>query len=193
MSQSCGCTEQQLLEKLYLQNLGLDNDVPRSAAVRSGSFNRPSDTNNYANGDMVMNSTTVAALQTINDCAFFAGRGGVIQNAVLTKSGTGVTGAAFEAQIFAGPGGVAPAQDNALANVLLANLPYYIGSIIFPTMAVGGGAANTAARAVATNLALVYATLGDVKLYWALKCLAAYTDEASAETFTLTLGLLRDW
>lgn len=197
----CQCSELQILQAIN-QNLangftellqpGGAGAANASVVYLTGSFNRPADTNNYAANDMVMNSTSAATLATILEAALAAGKGGIIQSVTLWKSGTLVTGAVFQVQFFSSASASIPGQDNAPENVLLGNAPFLVGAVDLPAMATGAGAVNSAAKAAATQVALPYVCATDTALRWAVKCLSAYTDEASGETFTLAVGLLRD-
>lgn len=180
-----------IVNNLYALMVGPSALTPKSVAFRTSTFTRPSDTNNYTTGDIVANSTTAATLNAITEASLAEGRGGVLQNLTLWKTGTGVTGAVFQVLFFSNPAAQIPANDNALDNVLIANAPFFLGSVNLPAMATGSGSANTGARTEYGQIALPYTCVGTT-LYWTVKCLAAYTDEASAEQFTLGVGLLRD-
>lgn len=163
----------------------------KSIAIVTASFNRPADTNNYAAGDVVTTATSGATLIELTNCAQATGRGGVLQNMTLWKTGTSVTGATFEVDFYSSSSATIPAQDNVAANVLVANAPYYVGTVAFVAMTTGPGASNTGARAFAAQNSLAYACAA-TSLYWVVRCTAAYTDEASGETFTLTAVAIRD-
>lgn len=167
--------------------------VPTAASVKSllrvaANFARPANVTAYTAGDAVNNSTTVAALLAFASAALAAGRGGVIQSAILHKSGTTVTSAQFRLHLWNSDVG-APAQDNAAMPYLYANRAAYVGYIDFATMITGTGA-NTEARVVATNIALPY-DCAATTLYGMLEALAGYTP-ASGETFDVELFVLRD-
>lgn len=163
----------------------------KSLTLLTASFNRTANTDNYAVNEIVATATSGAVLNELANAALATGRGGVLQSLTLWKSGTGVTGAVFEVQFYSSSAAAIPAQDGGLENILVANTPYFLGAIQLPAMATGAGASNTGAKASALQVALPYSCAA-TSLYWTVKCLSAYTDEASGETFTLAAGVIRD-
>jgi hypothetical protein len=161
----------------------------KAAALLTAAFTRPADVIAYAVGDVVAASTTAAALIALALAGLATGRGGVLQNLVLTKNGTGVTNARFRVHFFSSAVATVPGQDNAGFAVLYANAAYYLGFLDFPTMTIGTGT-NTGARAVLDNLSKIYACAA-TDLLFTLEALDAYTP-ASAEQFTLAATVARD-
>ena len=147
------------------------------------SFNRPADTTDYADNDLVANSTTAGNVTPLEfEIPVGNGRGLEIVGATLQKSGTGVTGATFELYLFSQAPETA-VGDNAAFTPASFSTSGFIGIIVFPTMS----AFSDDARAIKYDESLpVYLSSGDT-IYGLLVTAAAYTDEASEETFTATI------
>ncbi len=79
------------------------------AFTTQATLTRPSDTNVYASGDLVANSTTAASVVPVSipDCVLTHGNEGGVSGAVrleacrIRKTGTGVTNASFRVHLFA--------------------------------------------------------------------------------------------
>lgn len=162
---------------------------PRIIEV-SASLTRPSDTNNYADNDLVANSTTAGSVVPLSfTIPVGNGRGIKIVGAKLQKTGTAVTGATFDLLLFASSPTVT-AGDNAAFATTAVNTSNYIGTIALPAMA----AYTDDALSVITsgpqtggfNPLYTYMRSTDT-IYGLIQCAAAYTDEASGEVFTATL------
>lgn len=154
------------------------------------SFNRPADTNNYADNDLVANSVTAGSVEPLAfQLGTGNGKGASILSARLQKSGVAVTGATFELHLFK-TSPTSTAGDNEAFATTTVNTADFIGTIAFPAMAaytndalairkLGDGASDTM-----TNSFQVPA---NGVIYGLIQCGAAYTDEASGETFTATI------
>jgi hypothetical protein len=173
---------------LVVTQAAVGASTPQSLKRISANFTRPTGTTQYTAGDAVNNSTSAATLLAFANAALAAGRGGVIQSAILHKSGTTVTSAQFRLHLWASDVG-APVNDNAAMPYLYANRASYVGYIDFATMVTGTGS-NTEARVMATNIALPY-DCAATTLYGMLEALAGYTP-ADSETFDVELFVLRD-
>ena len=151
------------------------------------SFTRPSDTNNYADNDLVANSTTAGSVTPMTfEVPVGNGRGIKIVGAKLQKSGIAVTGANFSLQLYAASPTVANGDNGAFST----NVASYIGAIVFPIMTAYTDDAQTVvySGAVSGGFNPLYTYLRSTDTIYALvKCEEAYTDEASAEVFTATL------
>lgn len=149
----------------------------------SDSFNRPADTNDYADNDLVANSTTAGQVTPLEFSVTPGnGRGFEIIGATLQKSGAGVTGATFELYLFAQEPTTA-VGDNAAFTPASFTTSGFIGVVAFPAMT----AFSDDARAVKYSESLPVYLSADSTIYGLLVTAAAYTDEASEETFTATI------
>lgn len=156
----------------------------------SDSFTRPADTLNYADNDLVANSTTAGSVEPLEfSIGTGEGRGIEILGASLQKSGTGVTGATFELHLFS----IEPtttAGDNAAYAFTASPVSGYLGTIVFPTMQAFSDDAhaivNVGDQTGGINPIRVYLSSSSI-IYGLIHCAAAYTDEASGETFTATI------
>lgn len=156
----------------------------------SASFTRPADTNNYADNDLVANSTSAGSVVPMEFAIGVGnGRGIRIVGATIQKSGVAVTGATFELWLF-GTTPTSTAGDNAAFATTAVDTAQHLGNFIFPAMA----AYTNDARAMTyvgdqtggQNPIFHYMS-GESVIYGLLQTAAAYTDEASGETFTITL------
>ena len=157
--------------------------------LASANFTRPSDTTQYASGDLVANSTTagsVAAMQFT--VARIAGGSGMIRRARLRKSGTSVTNAAFRLHLYrVTPATITNGDNGAWSTSGNAD---YMGAIdvtvdrAFTDGASGNGVPMTGNE---INFDL---TSGQI-IYGLLEARGAYTP-ANAEVFTVELEVLQD-
>lgn len=156
----------------------------------SDSFTRPADTTNYADNDLVANSATAGSVEPL---AFSIpvgnGRGIKIIGAKLQKSGTAVTGATFELHLFAEEPTTTAGDNEAFATTTV-DTSGFLGTITFPAMSAYTDDAlaivHVGDQTGGVNPITTYLRSTDV-IYGLIQCAAAYTDEASAETFTATL------
>ena len=162
----------------------------RAAYTVQSTFNRPNDNIQYTLGDVVSNSTTTPPVNVISGAALVAGRGGIIQNMVLAKTGTNVTNAAFNVHFYTYSGATIPGYDNFPMTGLYANSPYSLGYVSFPTMTAAVGAGSIG-RAFYQQAAFEYTTTDTPNLYWILEANGAYTP-AAGEGFSLLVTMLRD-
>lgn len=158
----------------------------------SDSFSRPADTNNYADNDLVANSETAGSVEPL---AFAIpvgnGRGFKIVGAKLQKSGVAVTGATFELHLF-GSEPTSTAGDNAAFATTTVDTANFLGTIAFPAMTAytDDALAIIHSGAVTGGFNPIHGYLRSTDtIYGLIQCAAAYTDEASAETFTATLQI----
>jgi hypothetical protein len=90
------------LFKRLLQKITSGLSVGGFTARPSATFTRPADTNVYASGDLVANSTTAGSVAPM---AFTIGRdalgkGGMVRRVRLRKSGTSITNASFRLHLY---------------------------------------------------------------------------------------------
>jgi hypothetical protein len=154
------------------------------ATLASASFTRPSNATQYAVGDTVANTGTVAAMQftvsRINDKSF------IIRRAGIKKSGTTVTAAKFRLHLYSQ--NPTPSADNAAFSTAEKS---YLGAMditvdkAFTDASKGFGIPN-----VGSEISGVPDS-GTQIIYGILEALDVYTP-VSAEVFTVTLEVHQD-
>lgn len=167
-----------------------DASSARSIVGISSTFNRPATNNTYTVGYAMANSATAPTLNVISGAALLAGRGGIIQNLVLSKTGTVVTNATFRVHFYNYSGATPPAPDNQPMTGLYTNSPYMLASIDFPTMTANVGAGSVG-RAQYQQAAIAYSTVDTPHLYWFMEAQGAYVAPQS-EGYTLLATVVRD-
>lgn len=174
-------------------------------------FTRPADTNVYAAGDMVANSTTGASVVPLRFPALRVPNGsGVITGGRIIKSDDDLVSASFRLWVFSKQPFAAAGYpaDNAALTLTYAAMQNFVGMLDF-TSFIDAGSANVAvanptrnqmpfscarAQRMPTDDAI---TIGDITyngtqlLYGVLEARAAYTP-ASAEQFTVWLDVQQD-
>jgi hypothetical protein len=159
-------------------------------AIRNitGSFTRPADTTAYASGDLVANSATAGSVVATELRAVGAYPQGasIVRRAVLRKSGTGVTNAAFRIHLYRGLTITAANGDNAAWSTnQVAN---YLGALdVTVDRAFTDGAFGSGVPVVGSEL-MIRLTTGQ-SVYALVEARGAYTP-ASAEVFTIGLDLI---
>lgn len=149
----------------------------------SQSFTRPADTTAYASGDLVANSTTAVSVTPLSFDLLPGSGGGTahIKRARVTKTGTGVTNAAFRVHLFgASPSPVTNGDNGAWVSKKAG----YLGSIdatVDKAFSDGAGGASTGDAGIIAPLAK-----GSNRIYALVEARGAYTP-ASAEVVTVTL------
>jgi hypothetical protein len=150
----------------------------------SVSFARPADTNAYAVGDLVANSTVSAnVIFPSITAARFLGHGFMLRRASLRKTSGGTTNASFRIHLFRSAPTINAGADNA-SFALLSGVADYLGAFdvtidrAFADGSIGIGAPS-AGHEISAKL-----TSGQ-SVFIAVEALAAYTP-TSGETFTLT-------
>lgn len=96
------------------------------AFVQSGSFSRPADTNPYASGDLVANSTTAGSVTPISITNAVRASGGFSRcdRIRLRKSGTSTTNATFRVHLYS----ASPSVTNGDNGAWLTSMANYIGA-----------------------------------------------------------------
>lgn len=162
--------------------------VPKIVELED-SFSRPADTTNYGTSELVANSATAGLVEPLEfELNVGDGRGFEVVGARLQKSGTGVTGATFSIYLYKSFPTTA-VGDNATYSTDVAD---FIGKITFPTMTAYTDDAQAVvhAGAVSGGFNAIAGYMGSSSIiYGLIRTEGAYTDEASAETFTATLVL----
>lgn len=149
----------------------------------SASFTRPADTNQYAVGDLVANSTTAGSVVPMsfvlgNNFGFGQFR---LTRVRLTKTNNSPTTATFRAHLYSSSP-TSAAGDNAAYST---NLSGWLGAIDVPLMTPFTDGCASVGAAVAGSEFLIRQAAGST-VYALLMALGTYTP-ASQEVFTLTL------
>jgi hypothetical protein len=154
----------------------------------SDTITRPSDTTQYASGDLVANSTTAASVEPLQ---FNVSRGGIrVVNAKISKADeTDVTGATFRLHLF----GEEPTVANGDNGAISFDISDYIGYIDFDTMVAATDEAYTYIHAGDTGFNNgaaegFYHSADSQYIYGLLEARGTYTP-ATGEIFTLTLTI----
>jgi hypothetical protein len=158
----------------------------------SDSVTRPSDTNAYASGDLIANSTVASSVVPLS----FAigrgglGKGGMIRRVRLRKTGTSITNAQFRLHLYSaspvqtGAGGANTGDNAAWSTDGAAN---YVGAFdITVDKAFTDGAAGNGAPLIGSEINFTADTY-----YGLLEARAAYTP-ANGETFSLLLEVIQN-
>ncbi|TXH13358.1 MAG: hypothetical protein E6R03_11485 [Hyphomicrobiaceae bacterium] len=151
----------------------------------TASFTRPNDTNAYAFGDLVANSTTAGSVLPMTFSLSDNGRGGLIRRARIRKSGTSVSNASFRIHLYRTQSVTAANGDNsAWSTDQVAN---YLGSIdVTADRAFTDGAQGVG---VPTNGAEI--NFQSNMIYALIEARAAYTPSA-LEVFTVEVEAMFD-
>lgn len=157
----------------------------------SATFTRPADVIAYAFGDLVANNTAAGsvsplALAVSRDEGAY--RGVIIPRCRLSKSGTGVTSAAFRVHLFS----VQPTVTNGDNGAFLPNsAASYLGYMDVSSMQAFSDGAVGIGTTPTGDAILARPANGSMKLYALIEARGAYTP-ASGETFALTLEGIQD-
>jgi hypothetical protein len=157
--------------------------------VPSASFTRPADTNAYATGDLIANSTTAGSVVPMQlDCARQKGGTGQIVRTRLRKSGAGLTNASFRVHLYR----TAPTPANGDNGAwLTTGALAYIGAFdITLDRAFSDGASGTGIP-LAGPVVVFAADAESTVLYALIEARAAYVP-ISGEIFTVVLETVRD-
>ena len=151
--------------------------------VASAAFARPSDTTQYAVGDLVANSTTAGSVVPLSMVvASAAGAGAKICRARLLKSATSITSASFRVHLYRDSPTCANG-DNAAWSTTVSG---YLGYIdLTMSQAFSDDAIGLGVVAIGDAIRCMPVT-GSRTIYALLEARATYTP-ASAEEFTLYL------
>lgn len=155
----------------------------------SANFTRPNDTNAYAIGDLVANSTTAGNVAAMAFTVARVATGSLmIRRLKLHKSGVSVTNAAFRLHLFrAAPGTVTNGDNGALS---VSGVADYIGAYdVTLDRAFTDGAAGFGLPVVGAEMSIKLASGSTI--YGLLEAKAAYTPVAQ-EVFTVTMDCLQD-
>lgn len=150
----------------------------------SATFKRPSDTTQYASGDLVANSTTAGSVVPMRFDISDGGDGGMIRRARITKSGTSVTTASFRVHLYSSATITCANGDNgAWSTDQAAN---YFGAIdVTVDKAFTDGAVGHGVPLVGTEI-----NFGINTYHGLLEARGAYTP-SSAEVFTIELEVIK--
>lgn len=155
--------------------------------VTSASFSRPSNTTQYASGDLIANSATAASVSAMT----FAGGNIVIRRARLTKSDDDTTAASFRLHLFSGdPTSTSPANGDNGAISLNTAIGEYLGSFdldMTSSVDIYNTAGNLAIGTPLQGTEIMVPYSGSI--YGLLEARSTYTP-ANGETFTVDLEYL---
>lgn len=157
----------------------------------SSNFNRPADTNVYAAGDLVANSTTAGSvvIPSIVNAVRQAGGGGHLLKAKLRKTNNSITNASFRVHFATAAPSSITNGDNGVLSV--SGAADYRGSMdITLDRQLTDGAVGFGIPAVGNSIPLDLPG-SNTTLFWWLEARAAYTP-ASGETFTLDVDIQQD-
>ena len=148
----------------------------------SSNFTRPSNTTQYASGDLVANSTTAGSVTPLS-YTIGGKQEGYVKRAKVKKSDTSTTNASFRLHLY----DASPTCSNGDNGAWLTTNSSYLGSIdITVDKAFADAAQGEGVPAVGSEVAIPNGT--DQIIYGLLEARAAYTP-ASAEVFTVILEL----
>lgn len=151
----------------------------------SQSFTRPNDTNIYASGDLIANSTTLGSVLPMTfTLSRLSGFGGMIRRARMRKTGTSITNALFRLHLYS----ALPTPSNPDNGVWLTDKAMnYVGAIDFSVdKAFSDGAAGNGVPIVGSEIIFT----GDT-YYGFLEARGAYTP-AAQEVFDISLELMQN-
>lgn len=151
------------------------------------SFTRPANTTQYAANELVANSATAGSVVPMKFSIKGLGRTGIIRAARLYKSGTGVTAASFNINLFTADPGAPTNGDNGAFAVSSAVSYLEKIAVDLSSGAVAGGTTGAAKRSAATAIYVAFPDMNSF-LYGLLEVTGTYTP-ASGETFTVTLEI----
>lgn len=158
------------------------------AAIATANFTRPSDTTQYATGDLVANSTTAGSVVpmtlTVGRGSSGAAATGMIRRVKLRKSGTSITAAQFRLHLYR----VSPTVSNGDNAAWLSNqVAEYAGAFdVTCDRAFTDGAAGIGVPVTGGELNFTAQTY-----YGLIEARAAYTP-ANGEVFTVELEVVQN-
>ena len=149
----------------------------------SASFTRPADTTTYAVGDLIANSTTAGSVVPMEFTVARSNGGGVsIEKMRMFKSGTGISGAAFQLRLYRESPTVSNGDNGAYlcnkAADFLGAFNFSLADMIVHTDGVACNGITSTGYPVQANV-----KAGQTKVYGLLYAAAAYAP-TSAESFT---------
>ena len=167
-------------------------NVGGKTVVIGANFTRPSDTNAYAAGDAVTNSTSSPSPMTFDGASRFNGGSGVITSAILISSANQSTKGLFDLYLY----DTSPAadNDNAAWTPSDGETETFIGRISFNVADVGDAAAGASGNVAyfVHGLSIPFKSGGgNNDIFGLLVTRNAYTP-VSAEKFTVRLGIIQD-
>jgi len=147
------------------------------------SFTRPANTTAYAAGDLIANSTTAGSVVPLRFTVPIGnGRGLIIREVHIHKSGTTITNADFTVRFY----GASPTVANGDNGAWSSDISEYIGTIDVGAM-LGYTDGGHVVNPVGPTLAPTHVTRSGT-IYALLEANAAYTPE-SGEVFTVEIEL----
>lgn len=160
--------------------------------TRSATFTRPNDTNTYAAGDVVANSTSAPVIMTFLNATLGKVSPSIIQHAIIVTSASVATKPDLELWLF--DTAITMDNDNAVFTPTDVELLTLIGVILFPVadFKVGDATVGAGGNAIceAKNLGVPFnSTINSNDLFGVLVARNAYVPVAQ-EIFTVRLKFL---
>lgn len=162
--------------------------------IVNGTITRPSDTNVYASGDVICDSTSSPTIITFSSCARSSGGSGIINAVTLIDSANQST--TLDGDLFIFDTTVVMDNDNAAFTPSDSELATCIGVVSFLGANSKAGDATSGAGGNrfypnALSGTLDFVTIGSANLYGIFVARNAYTP-VSAEVFTFRLHIMQD-
>ncbi len=152
---------------------------------------RPNDTNAYAAGDVINESTSAGTVFTFSNCARFTGGSGIINKATIDDGAYVATTLQSELWLFSATVGVD--NDNAVFTPTDAELATRVAVIPIGTAYVGDATAGVGGNVALTSGVVneSFKCNADAHLYGVLVARNAYVPVTN-ETFNVTLYIYQD-
>lgn len=155
--------------------------------IVGGNFTRPNDTNAYASGDLVANSTTAGSVVPITITASLANDGKVaIPRVRLKKSGAVLTNASFRVHLYK----ASPTCTNGDNGAWLTTESTYIGAFDVTMDRAFSDAAKGTGVPLNGNFVIAEMASGTMTIFALIEARAAYTP-AAQEVFTLAAEVIQ--
>lgn len=156
-------------------------------AIKTDSFNRPADANQYADGDAISDSTTTPTLLEFEAARVNGGSGTIVKAVLISSSAPGTL---LQADLWLFDRPVTAMEDNAAADPSDTELTYLIGVYGF-TLEAFKASDNSADESDSGDVKPFVAQPNTKKIYGVLVARNTYTP-VSGETFTVRLGIYQD-
>lgn len=151
------------------------------------SFNRPSGTTQYADGDLVADNGTAGSVTPLKFSMNGIGRSGIIRRARLYKSATSATAASFALHLFDKAPTVANGDNGAFS--IATNIDSWLGKIAIDMSSGSEAGASAGLSQVSAAVAIpVSKNVAGGIIYGLIEANGTYTP-ASQETFTAHLEI----
>lgn len=157
----------------------------------SANFTRPSDTVQYASGDLIANSVTAGSVTALSWSAARTSAGSFLVRGIrLRKSGTSLTAASFRVHLFSETPTITTTGDNGVFSTVVSGIANYLGA--FDTtmdVAMSDGAWGICVASGGSDRTIKLAS--GQTIYGLIEAKDVYTP-VSGEIFTAVLEVLQD-